>query len=194
MRMTQFKNRYYAFRHGQSRANVEGVIISDPSVGTVSYGLTEEGRRQAESGAAELNGLVSDLLIVSSDFLRAAETAEIVREVTGAEPVRFDERLRERFFGEWEGKPHSNYSKAWKKDEFDPDQEYKGAETCRAVQERMWSVVKSLEATVEGRDVVLVSHGDPLMLLQTAFVNMTPGKHRSLPYIETAGWRLLNPV
>ncbi len=187
------KNRYYAFRHGQSRANVEGIIISDPAVGTKEYGLTEEGRRQAKASVAKLSQLVSDPLIISSDFRRAAETAELVRDALGVESILFDVRLRERFFGEWEGTCHANYSTAWKRDEFDPDQDYKGAESGCAVQERMWAVIESLEAEYEGRNIILVSHGDPLMLLQTAFVNMNPGMHRSLPYIETAGWRLLNP-
>lgn len=191
--MKQLKNRYYAFRHGQSRANAEEIIISDPAVGTVDYGLTDEGRRQVEQGAASVAGLGSDALIYSSDFLRAVETAEIIRALLGVAAVEVDTRLRERFFGEWDGKPHSFYPEAWKKDAFDPDREYGGAESSRGVQERMWSVIESLEERFEGRDIILVSHGDPIMLLQTAFMQLCPGSHRSLPYIETAGCRLLNP-
>ncbi|WP_372795337.1 histidine phosphatase family protein [Pontiella sp.] len=190
--MNAFKNSYYAFRHGQSRANVEGIIISDPNVGTVDYGLTAEGRRQVAASLLTAGDFDSGTLIYSSDFLRARETAELIQEYLGVEGIVFDERLRERFFGEWEGQCHANYSKAWKKDEFEPDREYRGAESSRAVQARMWSVVESLEAAFEGRTIILVSHGDPLMLLQTAFRNLGPERHRSLPYIETAQWRLLN--
>lgn len=193
IRMKKLKNSYYVFRHGQSRANVEGIIISDPAVGTVEYGLTEEGRRQVEQSAARLGDEIKDPLVFSSDFRRARETAELVRAALATEPVEFDPRLRERFFGEWEGQPHENYSKAWKQDAFDPTREYYGAESTIAVRKRMWSVVDDLERRFAGRDVILVSHGDPLMLLQTAFLEMEPTQHRSLPYIETAGWRRLNP-
>ena len=190
--MQRFKNNYYAFRHGQSRANVEGIIVSDPALGTVEFGLTDMGRRQVFSSVASAEPFDADALIFSSDFLRTRETAEIVRSELGATEVMLDERLRERFFGEWEGKCHKNYSKAWKSDVFDPDREYNGAESSRSVQKRMWSVIQSLEEQYDGQTLILVSHGDPLMLLQTAFKELGPEKHRSLPYIETAAWLLLN--
>ena len=191
--MKSLKNKYFAFRHGQSRANVEGIIISNPALGTIAYGLTEEGRRQVFARVASAKGFDAESVIYSSDFLRTRETAEIIRNELGAAEITLDERLRERFFGEWEGKSHTNYSEAWKTDSFDPDREYNGAESSRSVQERMWSVIQSLEDQYAKRTIVLVSHGDPLMLLQTAFKDLGPEKHRSLPYIETAAWRLLNP-
>jgi probable phosphoglycerate mutase len=190
--MESLKNTYYAFRHGQSRANVEGIIISDPTIGTVEYGLTEEGRRQVQASLAAATMFGADAILVSSDFRRARETAEIIREQLGAAPIAFDIRLRERFFGEWEGKAHVHYSKAWKKDVFDPNREFNGAECSSAVRNRMWAVVQSLEEKYCGQTIVLVSHGDPLMLLQTAFNDLGPEHHRSLPYIETAGHRKLN--
>jgi broad specificity phosphatase PhoE len=191
--MEPLKNTYFAFRHGQSRANVEGIIISDPKVGTIDYGLTSEGRAQVQKSLSITNDFNAQTLIYSSDFLRARETAEIIRETLSVTEIIFDERLRERFFGEWEGKPHANYSKAWKNDLFDPNQEYNGAESSKSVQERMWSIIQSLEKAHSGNVIILVSHGDPLMLLQTAFNNLGPERHRSLPYIETAGCRKLNP-
>ncbi len=190
--MKILKNTYYAFRHGESRANVEGIIVSDPAIGTVTFGLTDNGRGQVAASIAAADAFDAETLVFSSDFMRTRETAEIIREHLGAEPVKFDERLRERFFGDWEGKSHVNYSKAWKKDAYDPEQVFNGAESTASVRERMWAVVQSLEAEVSGRKIILVSHGDPLMLLETAFASMDPREHRSLPYFETAGWRLLN--
>jgi probable phosphoglycerate mutase len=179
-RMNQLRNTYYAFRHGES-------------LGTVGYGLTEEGRRQVLQSISNADVFDAETLIFSSDFKRAVETSEIIQSVLGVGHVQFDIRLRERFFGEWEGKSHANYSTAWKKDAYDPEQVFNGAETTSAVRERMWSVVQALEATHSGRNIILVSHGDPLMLLQTAFQEMKPADHRSLPYFSTAECRLLNP-
>ena len=186
-------NKYYAFRHGESRANVEGVIISDPSIGTAQYGLSKEGRRQVEESAARLSAAVSDAVIVASDFLRTVETAEIIRRVSGAESVRLDPRMRERQFGQWEGACYTHYSDTWKKDAVDPAQMVDGVESANAVRRRMVDAVLSLEADFDGRDIVLVSHGDPLRLLQTAFEGMDAALNRTVPYYETAGWRLLNP-
>ena len=62
--------------------------------------LNEAGREQARALAAEL----SDVDVVySSDLARARETAEILAEPLGL-GVQVDQRLRERGFGEWEGK------------------------------------------------------------------------------------------
>ena len=37
-------NMYYGLRHGESMANLEGIISSDPGRGTTMHGLTETGR------------------------------------------------------------------------------------------------------------------------------------------------------
>jgi probable phosphoglycerate mutase len=185
-------NTYYAFRHGQSLANVKGIIVSDPAVGTVKFGLTEEGRRQVLESISAVKGFGSDTLVVSSDFKRAVETAEIIREVLGAGPVLIDQRLRERFFGGWEGQPHENYSKAWKKDTYDPDRVFNGAESTTSVRKRMWAVVEAVEKEHCGKEVILVSHGDPLMLLLAIFKGVDSSRHRSLPYFATAEIRRLN--
>ena len=187
------KNRYYAFRHGESLANVEGIIVSDPSVGTAMYGLSERGRQQVARSAAELGALDADPVIVASDFKRTVETAEIIRSVLAVDSVRLDPRLRERFFGRWDGASHSCYSVAWKKDAIDPYRLVDGVESADAVRRRMVSAVLAQEAEFSGRNVVLVSHGDPLRLLQTAFEGLDTALNRTLPFFETAGWRLLNP-
>ena len=38
------RNKYYGLRHGESMANLEGIISSDPGRGTTIHGLTETGR------------------------------------------------------------------------------------------------------------------------------------------------------
>ena len=187
------KNRYYGFRHGESRANVEGIIVSRPELGTVKYGLSEKGRRQVEKSASELQTATGDVLVVSSDFRRTLETAEIIRSRLGVAPVRIDTRLRERFFGEWDGACYLHYSDAWQKDEIDPDQEPGGAESANAVRCRMVEVIEELDFEFAGYDIILVSHGDPLRMLQSAFEDLDASKNRMIPYFETAGWRLLNP-
>jgi len=190
---TTLKNKYYGFRHGESLANVEGIIVSDPVIGTTKYGLSEKGRRQVEESVLQLRDHVFDAVVVSSDFRRTVETAEIIRSAFGVESIRLDPRLRERYFGQWDGACYIHYSDTWQKDAVDPDQEIGGAESANAVRRRMVEVVRSLEAEFSRRQIVLISHGDPLRLLQTAFKGLDTALNRTLPYFETAGWRLLNP-
>jgi broad specificity phosphatase PhoE len=50
-------------RHGQSLANQQGIIVSDPVSGVLEeYGLSVVGRRQAEE-SAQSSGLNQDTLI-----------------------------------------------------------------------------------------------------------------------------------
>ncbi|VGO22804.1 histidine phosphatase family protein [Pontiella sulfatireligans] len=186
-------NEYYACRHGESMANVKGIVISDPAVGTKQYGLTEKGRRQAAATAGKAEGFGADTLIFSSDFKRAAETAEILRAALGVAEVQFDIRLRERFFGEYEGATHSSYSKAWMNDALNAEHTTGGVESAGAVRKRMFSVVQSLETEHAGRKIILVSHGDPLLLLQCEFDGIETAQHRMLKYFDTAELRALIP-
>jgi len=83
-KLPQLRNRYFALRHGQSESNLEGVISSDPTVGTTIHGLTVEGRLQARRAATRLVDLVgrenlNQLYFYASDFTRAWQTAEEAR-------------------------------------------------------------------------------------------------------------------
>ena len=55
------------------------IIVSDPELGTVKYGLSEKGRKQVETSASELKKSIRNCIIISSDFRRALETAEIIK-------------------------------------------------------------------------------------------------------------------
>ena len=55
----------------------------------------------------------------------------------------------------------------------------------------MTALIVDLERRYSGRDILLVSHGDPLQILQAGFVRIDPSRHRSLPALETAEIRHL---
>ena len=74
LRLDGLANRYFGLRHGQSSANLAGLIVSDPMRGTVGHGLTPAGRAQVEASISASNRLGSATLFLSSDFLRARET------------------------------------------------------------------------------------------------------------------------
>src|ERR1700685_15426 len=112
-------NRFSVMRHGQSKANVAGIIVSRiESDRRGDYGLSELGREQALA-AAQGWRLPRDTVICSSDFSRARQTAEIVRAQLGAAEVVIAEALRERCFGHWEGSATGDYARVWVDDETD---------------------------------------------------------------------------
>jgi broad specificity phosphatase PhoE len=84
-------------RHGETADNADGRVQ-----GSIDTPLNERGREQARKLADDAAGL-GVTAIYSSQLARALETAEIVGERLGLEPV-VDERFAESRRGEWEGR------------------------------------------------------------------------------------------
>lgn len=186
------KNRYYIVRHGRSKANEAGIILSTPADGTAEWGLTAEGIRQAEQ-AAESCGLPPETVIYSSDFCRAKETAEIIHAgINASAGMTLSTNLRERFFGSWDKTPDSNYHEVWKGDRISGDNTENNVESPNQVFSRIIGLISDLEQQHTGQVILLVSHGDALQILQTGFAGIPAHQHRSLPHINTAEIRCLN--
>ncbi len=184
-------NRFSVMRHGQSKANVAGLIVSRiENDQRGDYGLSELGRQQALAAARDC-ALPEDTVIWSSGFSRARQTAEIVRAQLGAAEVVIADALRERCFGPWEGSPAANYARVWAADETNPDDGEGNVEPAAAVLDRTTALVADLDQRYSGRDILLVSHGDPLQILQAGFLRIDPFRHRSLPALATAEIRRL---
>jgi broad specificity phosphatase PhoE len=188
--LSYLRNNYSCMRHGQSKANVANVIVS--CIGNDSpddFGLTDLGRQQALAAAAG-SGLRRDTVICSSDFSRASQTAGIVAAALGgalgAADVTVTPALRERCFGDWEGTAADNYAIVWAADKANPGHADGHVEPASAVLSRATAFVITLERRYAGRDILLVSHGDTLQILQTGFLRMDPGRHRDLPHFEPA--------
>ena len=185
-------NRYHVMRHGQSKANEAGVIVSRIETDRGGdWGLSELGRRQALAAAEQCGLPAEDMVIRSSDFSRARETAQIVRACLGAAEVNLTEALRERCFGDLEGTPVANYARVWAGDGSAGDHGGDGVEPAAAVLDRATALVADLERRYSGRDILLVSHGDTLQILQAGFLRMAPSMHRRLPHLGTAEIREL---
>ena len=150
----------YLVRHGQSEWNLRRLTQGQ----TVHPRLTELGREQARRATA----LICDDLavlgvpaarIVSSDLVRALQTAEILAVHLGGE-VRLDARLREQNLGTLEGR---SYEETWavaaQIDWSDPTIPVAGGESLMEVYDRMGAVLSDLD---RGTVAVLVSHGDAI--------------------------------
>lgn len=133
-----------------------------------------------------------DTIIYSSPFSRAKRTAEIAKEVLCVDSdIIFDDRLRERWFGDWEKTDNSAYEKIWEVDKINPEHKEKNVESAKEVLERTMDLVKELEGKYNGKNILLVSHGDALQIMQTGFHRVSPSLHRTLKHLETAEIRRL---
>lgn len=181
----KLRNRYIGLRHGQSLSNVEGIISSNPELGPVKHGLTELGVDQARQSASPLLELIGrdglrDTVFISSNFLRARQTADIaiagIGQNLGSELVsqgiledrlRIDDGLRERFFGDLDAQSLVEYNKVWPVDTRNADNSDFGVESINQVVQRVGEVIRTLEEQEEGKTFVLVSHADTLQIIQT---------------------------
>jgi len=194
--INQLKNTYFGIRHGQSHANVHGIIVAG-EIARSEYGLTDLGKQQVRKGVEELkeNGILNDhTIIVTSPLMRAKQTAEVAAEVLEVpqEHVIVDERLRERHFGVFEGKAHDAYKDViWPADLAGTGSEH-GVETTDIVLERLLELIEDLEQKYTNMNILLVSHGDTLQILETAFKNISSREHRSLVHLQNAEIRQYN--
>jgi len=156
--LTTAPARLVLVRHGVAEGAGERCVGQG---GAVDPGLSAAGWRQAAAAAARI-GAGFDLL-VSSPARRGRETA-----AAWSLPVALDERLAERCFGAWEGRPWEELwptapaavrsdPAAWAA--FTPP----GGETLTEVAARVGACVRELTA-VPGRRVLAVTHAGPLRL------------------------------
>jgi probable phosphoglycerate mutase len=185
------KNSYYILRHGQSHANVAGIILSHPEDGRKDeYTLTQKGEddvRQSVWKMKEASLLNQKTVIISSPFSRCKRSAEIAKEVLGGDQdIIFDERLRERWFGDWEKTGNSNYQKVWDEDRNDPGHLIANVESAGNVQRRTVALMDELETKYVSQSILLVSHGDTLQIMLTGLDKQSAALHRAVPRLETA--------
>ena len=160
------RNRYYVMRHGESLANVHGIISSDPAVAIENHGLSAEGRRQASDAAnAFVEQLRSDtnyrIALFSSDFKRAVETAAALMQRLGREPqvhvhsgrVQTSIALRERNFGDLNGHSTLHYENVWVQDKLDASHCKFGVESVESVLARSAAFVADVEQQLAEVDV-----------------------------------------
>ena len=137
-------------RHGQSEWNAIGRWQghADPA-------LSELGRRQAAVAAGSI-GVIDG--IISSDLLRAAETAAIIAQQLGVGPVMIDERLRERDVGEWTGLTRTEIDKRWP-GWIDDLRRPNGFEDADSVLSRVLEAFATVREASPGGSLLVVTHG-----------------------------------
>lgn len=187
------KNRYLLMRHGESIANVLGVISSHPTSARSGAGLSSRGCHQVTARCEQLRREIQreSAVIYSSDFRRARESAELVARTLALPPPVPLPLLRERGFGALDGLSTSFYPLVWARD--GAGVTLPGVEPVQAVARRMWSAIDYLEGLHKGSTILLLSHGDPIQILLADNILGSALRHRELPGVGTAEVRAVQP-
>lgn len=146
----------YILRHGETTLNSKGVMQ-----GWLDEPLNDNGRKLAEITGQAMKGIHFDECI-SSPFIRATETAEIIlRESGNAVDMKTDDRIREINFGDLEGKSLSELGNEGYQFYMDPFHfaGFPNGECVRDVCERTQAFLKELISKDDGKVYLISTHG-----------------------------------
>ena len=151
----------YIVRHGETSWNAYKILQGHKPIE-----LNERGREKARFLAEKVKNLEFDR-IISSDLLRAKETAEIINEQVHKEII-YDARLRSVDYGNLEGRYIPDITQEeWRI--YNSTPEKFGAESVESVYNRIKSLFDELAKTDES--VLIVAHGGALRVISYYIAN-----------------------
>jgi isoleucyl-tRNA synthetase len=176
-------NTYYVMRHGFSKNNLLGIGLSLPEDDI--YGLTPRGKTEVKKAAAALKKAKIDL-IIASDLTRTKETAALLARELRV-PVLYDEDLRDIHYGDLERTAELiTYRDGWSyAEKFSKPFPGKGGESWADVSARMFRFYKKTELLYQKKNLLVVSHADPLWFLESIIAgNLEPGRSPAARYMR----------
>ena len=156
----------YLVRHGETDWNVKGLVQ-----GQIDIPLNKKGETQAKELAKKLR-LVKFAAVFSSDLLRAKRTAQIIAMEKKLTAVA-KQVLRERDFGEFEGRP-GPWLESWRKmlavgieDLVEGEKKellkfHQGVESDEELMGRFIPFLREVALAYPGKNVLIVTHGSVL--------------------------------
>lgn len=157
-------NTFYGMRHGEATHNVKERNGGGPESDEFRSELTDKGIKQVEQAAKKLKKKKIHF-IVASPYYRTQQTAKILSKALKVKVIT-DKRLGEIDCGIFNWQSMAAYH-AWFKDGKDrwviaPEK----AETFSDVRKRMVEAIRTIDAKHKGKNILIISHGDPIWLLE----------------------------
>jgi broad specificity phosphatase PhoE len=182
--------RLLCIRHAQSTWNALGRWQ-----GQADPPLSEAGRLEAKALAERLRRERGSLAaLVTSDLVRARETAAVLGEALALEPEPIP-ALREIEIGCWSGRPSEEIARGWPEDYArfragDPELRLGGGESRREMRARALGAVRALEERFGADEIVVVTHLGWLRALRPGLELPNAGTLR----LESAALAALEPL
>lgn len=178
-----FKNTFILLRHTEAEHNIKDIIASGPQGRSVS--LTERGKQDAGKLAEKLSskdGKGIDI-IYASPYKRTLDLAKIIAKETGAKVV-VDKRIEEGNFGIFNNRPVREHKEFFGSPLEKFTKTPPGGENLSDMRKRMFDFVREVNREHHGKKILVISHGDPLWVLEGAMRNLTNEETLSMDYIR----------
>lgn len=159
-------NTYFILRHGETPYQLKKEEIMYPWPEPSPILLTEKGRRQIKNAAQKFKDEKIDL-IFSSDISRTRETAKIISKEIKVKPI-FDVRLREINKGIYNGKLIKEYKKIFSDQKQRFFKRPLNGESRQDCKKRMIDFLEEIDKKYRNKNILIISHGTPLYLLEGA--------------------------
>ena len=170
--MDKKKTMIYIVRHGETDWNIEQKMQ-----GHTDIPLNTNGEKQAQAIAKDLKNIQLDI-IYSSPLSRALDTATIINNHHKTKLIT-DNALRERQFGELEGKTYEEinayhpsllFNASWNFPNYRPP----GGESVNDIKTRVSAFAQNILKKNQGKSILIVSHGVTLRILIGTFIGVPP--------------------
>lgn len=185
--------RIILIRHGESLANVAKFFA-----GHTNVDLSEKGYQQAEITADYVLNLYSVDTVYASDLQRAFHTVKPAADRLGMDVIP-DERLREIYAGEWEGRSFTNLQKMFEKDyavwmNDIGNAAPTGGESVRHLWERITGELAHIAADNPGKTVLIGTHATPIRAMQCMLSGKSHREMKDIPWVSNASVSVIEYV
>ncbi|MDP1689087.1 MAG: class I tRNA ligase family protein [bacterium] len=179
-RLDYQKNTFFLLRHTEAEHILSGVIASG-SVGK-KVSLTKKGQKDAQELANQIKKKNPNI-IYSSPYKRTLDLAKIISKSTGAKII-IDKRLEEINCGNFNGRQVDEYWKFFLEQKERFTEAPLGGENLTDVKNRMFNFVREINQKHQKENILIISHADPLWVLEGAMKNLTNEEIFSLDVIK----------
>lgn len=165
-------------RHGETIENIQR-ICQGQTHGT----LSDKGVEEAKKIGVRLKHFSIDCCY-TSDLRRATDTTRYITKLNPGLVVQEDSRLRERYFGSFQGQvfPESLH-------DFIPPEE---TETIEDMAERLLNFLSDIKRRHPRQTILVVSHGFTIRVLFSIFMNLPAAGLETLDDIENASLSIID--
>jgi len=172
---TNLKNRYFFLRHGSNIHQTEkkDIVYCWPDDNPPCC-LIKEGKEEAIKAGEILKNKQIDH-VFCSDILRCQETAKIALEITGFDQnkIIYDKRLRDLNWGVFGGKTKEEYWNFYNNDRMKVfETPTPNGESWNQCKQRIVGFFNEIENKFQNKNILIVSHGEPLWLLEGYIKNI----------------------